>query len=189
MNPIQLVIVASLFLAIAITQRIWTSDEPKFFKIAYTAIVFVPVIGPLAYLWLSNWPTSSPPHLRSNYRGQQLDAELERLYAGRRSRIAAGGREEAELNRKDELGAASRSSIISKIRHPSRAVFAVLLVLGAVFLAQFWLLTILFLRDAWPWVYANFWGASVGSMSILAILLVATPAYFWFAWQKWPNAE
>ena len=187
MQLTQLTVVASLILAIAMTIRIWTSDEHKFFKIGLTAIVFIPVLGPLAYLWISRWPSSSPPHLQSDYRGSQLNAELERLYAGERSRAAAGGRREKEANQKEVTDFRPRGTVLARLRDPSPPVFAVILILGAMFLAHHWLMTSIYLGIKWPWGYPTFWGGSVGTILMLAMLLVATPLYFWYAWKKWPT--
>jgi len=176
---------ASFFVAIAIVHRIWIGDEPRFFKIALTAVVLIPVIGPLSYVWIGNWPPPNPPHLRSNTRRDQLDAELERLYAGKRSRRAAGrANDEAAYATKRDIKPGA--SLISKFRQPSRPLFVIILILGAITLAQFWLLALVFLEYEWPWGYPNYWGGSVGSVLLVAMLLVATPGYFWFAVRKWP---
>jgi hypothetical protein len=178
---------ASLFLAIAIAIRIWTGSEALFFKYALTIVVFIPVIGPLAYLWVSNWPTSSPPQLRSNFRGEQLDAELERLYARRKIPQVTPAKWSGRSFFPRQLSGNGGQSFISRLRQPSGFWFGVILTLGAIFLANWWLLALVFVRAGWPWGYPNFWGGSVGTILIFSMLSIATPLYFLYAWRNWPS--
>ena len=182
----QLIALASLFLAFAIAFHVWASEEPTLFKCALTILVAIPVIGPLAYVWISSWPSSSPRHLRSEFRGAQLDSELERIYSQRRR----PRREWRTWNGKAfvlrQIGQRAGQSFIARLRHPSKPMFALILVLGAIFLARWWLLTLLFLNSGWVWGYPTIWGGSVGTFLFLPMLIVATPLYFWYAWKNWP---
>ena len=187
MNIWILVGLASTFLAAAIIVRIWAGSEPQFFKILLTGLSLIPVLGPLAYFWIANWPSSSPPDLQSHYRGQQLQRELERRDANRREPKPKPGVWNGRSFFSDWLGNKNEKSLISALREPSRPIFIVLLVLGAMFLANWWLSVFLFLRSGWPWGYPTLSGGSMGTVLILAMLLIATPFYFWFAIKKWPE--
>ena len=187
LNIWLVVVLASLFLAIAMAIRIWTGNETRFFKYALTFVVLIPVIGPLAYLWIANWPNSNPPHLRSEFRSDQLDAELNRLRA-RRNRPRAKPRSwSPKLFLFHWLGQGAGQSFIARLRHPSKTWFIITLTIGAMFLANLWLLAFIFVRAGWPWGYPNYWGGSVGTVLIILMLLVATPLYFLYAWRNWPS--
>jgi hypothetical protein len=193
-TPVLVIALASFFLAVVLALHIWSTSEPKFFKALLTILVLVPILGPLAYFWISRWPPSSPEVLRSNYRGQQLDAELSNRGRSRSFYHVT----EASLIEKPQFKKSAKSR---KIRHSSSALFQRKgtrlsrgmffggLVLGAIFLAHFWLLTFLFISVGWPWGYPNYRGESVGTFLILSMLLVATPLYFILAWRHWPTED
>jgi hypothetical protein len=60
-------------------------------------------------------------------------------------------------------------------------------VVGALFLVQYWIRFLALVANGDPWGYENYWGADVGTWLVLAILLIATPAYLFAAWKYWPH--
>ena len=60
---IWVLVIVSEFVAIALARRIWMSDDPTFMKVALTIVAFIPVLGPLAVFWSSNFPPPQPEAL------------------------------------------------------------------------------------------------------------------------------
>ena len=69
----------------------------------------------------------------------------------------------------------------------SRYSYWIFAVLGGLFLLQYWALFIIKYTNGDPWSHRNYWNADVGTYLVLAILLVATPAYLFVLWRNWPN--
>jgi hypothetical protein len=62
------VVLVSEIVACWIIYRVWRSEDFLFFKVAYSAIAVVPVLGPILVLWSSNFPSRLPPELRDQWR-------------------------------------------------------------------------------------------------------------------------
>ena len=69
----------------------------------------------------------------------------------------------------------------------SKKTYWIGLILGGLFLVQFWAQYFISVDAGDPWSHRNYWGADVGTNILLAILLVATPVYFYMAWKHWPG--
>ena len=69
----------------------------------------------------------------------------------------------------------------------SRGWYWTALIVGALFLIQYWAEFFVLVRNGDPWGHKNYWGADVGTYLILAVLVVATPAYLWMAWKHRPK--
>ena len=65
----------------------------------------------------------------------------------------------------------------------SKGVFWTTLVVAALFLVQYWLKFLIAIEAGDAVVHKNYWGQSVGTYLLLAVLLVATPVYFYLAWK------
>jgi hypothetical protein len=61
--------------------RLWRARESAMLKCALTAVLFIPVLGPLFSLWVRNFPPSMPAELmdRSRYSTDVLDRFRYRL--------------------------------------------------------------------------------------------------------------
>lgn len=61
--------------------RLWRARESAMLKCALTAVLFIPVLGPLFFLWIRNFPPSMPAELmdRSRYSTDVLDRFRYRL--------------------------------------------------------------------------------------------------------------
>lgn len=68
--------ITNLTIAIAISElvalyliwRLWKSSDHLFFKLALSFIALIPFLGPIAVLWIANFPSSLPPPLRDQRR-------------------------------------------------------------------------------------------------------------------------
>ena len=69
----------------------------------------------------------------------------------------------------------------------NKKAYWIFLVLGGLFIIQYWAQFFVSLNAGDPWSHKNYWGADVGTSILLAILVVATPIYFFMAWQHWPS--
>ena len=69
----------------------------------------------------------------------------------------------------------------------NKKAYWILLVLCGLFLIQYWAQFFISLDAEDPWSHKNYWGADVGTNILLAILVVATPIYFFVAWKNWPG--
>tara|TARA_R110001599_G_scaffold188304_1_gene382731 strand:+ start:81 stop:479 length:399 start_codon:yes stop_codon:yes gene_type:complete len=65
MNSVGAYIVIALSTAVAgvLMRRLFRSQEVLLLKIALALILLVPILGPLFYLWLGNWPSRLPYRL------------------------------------------------------------------------------------------------------------------------------
>ena len=61
------------------------------------------------------------------------------------------------------------------------------MVLGALFLIQYWAQFFNSVAEGDPWSHKNYWGADVGTNILLAILVVGTPVYCYLGWKHWPR--
>ena len=78
---ILVVVGASLFLSLVLSISCWRSDLSRNWKIVLTAVSLPPVIGPIMYLWIRNFPARPREELRGHGAGigrRFLDAELNR---------------------------------------------------------------------------------------------------------------
>jgi len=69
----------------------------------------------------------------------------------------------------------------------NKKAYWILLFLGGLFLIQYWAQFFVSLNAGDPWSHKNYWGADVGTNILLAILVAATPIYFFMAWKHWPG--
>lgn len=69
----------------------------------------------------------------------------------------------------------------------NKKVYWILLVIGGLCLIQYWAQFYISFKAGDPWSHRNYWGAEVGTNNLLAILIVATPLYFFMAWKHWPG--
>lgn len=70
-----LVVLLSELISLLLLFKYWRSEDFIIFKIVLTVISLIPIFGPLALLWLGNWPDSQPKAFRdeSRYRSDVWD--------------------------------------------------------------------------------------------------------------------
>jgi hypothetical protein len=61
--------------------------------------------------------------------------------------------------------------------------------LGALFLIQYWIEFLSNLESGNIAGYKNYWGADVGVYLLLAVLLILTPTLFYLAWKHFPKSN
>ncbi|WP_200232373.1 hypothetical protein [Rubrivivax gelatinosus] len=47
--------------------KVWSSKDPAFFKIVLTALLFLPVVGPIVVFWICNFPDRLHPDVQARY--------------------------------------------------------------------------------------------------------------------------
>ncbi len=101
---IQIVLVLSAVASLSFLFSLWRSALTRGWKIVFTLLLIPPVIGPLMYLWIRNFP---PPSIESlngrgaGFGGKFLDAELSKKHGGK-TLFDGFNDDEAEENRKRE---------------------------------------------------------------------------------------
>lgn len=187
MDVVSSLILASLLISAVILRQIWISDDSRAMKWALTVLVLVPGIGPIAYIWIGNWPAPNPPHLKSSYRGQQLGAELDRLYQGERTKIA----EDRDSTIEKDVATSDmepKQSLISRFRKPSRIIYFLVLLVGAFLIARYSLEAVSFF-GAGSATFTE--SARMDSRTIARTALLAgfTALYFRYAFKNWPKSS
>jgi hypothetical protein len=69
---LYLMFAASEIAAVWIAIRIWRSDEHRFFKIAFSVLAFIPLLGPLFVLSFFNMPPPNHP-AQKDYQRREAD--------------------------------------------------------------------------------------------------------------------
>ena len=78
---LRITIGLSFLVSVALLWHLWASALPRRGRIAYSVLLLLPILGPLAYLWIRNWPSALPPKLMNRFGGISrvfLDRELSR---------------------------------------------------------------------------------------------------------------
>jgi len=57
------------------------------------------------------------------------------------------------------------------------------LVIGAIAIAGYWWVAIAAIANGKLFAYANYWGAPIGTIGLVIVLTILTPAWFWAAWR------
>lgn len=69
-TTIQVITIAlSEVFAVWLIWRVWNSDEYTLLKIGFSVIALIPVAGPLAVLWIANFPPIQPDGLKDSIGG------------------------------------------------------------------------------------------------------------------------
>ena len=63
MNIIETIVLISYAVSTALLLYLWKSDARFKYKILYSLLLLIPVLGPIAYPWIRHWPSPAPPHL------------------------------------------------------------------------------------------------------------------------------
>jgi hypothetical protein len=61
------VVLVSWLVGAWLVVRVWKTADPPFFKIILTLLAAVPVIGPVAVYWISNFPSRLHPDVQAKY--------------------------------------------------------------------------------------------------------------------------
>lgn len=64
----HLAVAASELVALVLVWRLLKSDEHPVFKIAFSLLAVVPLLGPVLVLWLAHFPGVNPPALQNRHR-------------------------------------------------------------------------------------------------------------------------
>lgn len=67
-NAITFSLATSALASLYLVWRLWRSNDHLFFKIALTAIAFIPFLGPLLVFWISNFTKSQAAVFQDKYR-------------------------------------------------------------------------------------------------------------------------
>lgn len=70
----------------------------------------------------------------------------------------------------------------------SRGWYWAAVLIGAVFLIQYWMEFLVNFESGNVVAYQNFWGADVGIYVLLPVLLIITPMFLYFAWKYFPRS-
>lgn len=62
-TALYILLLLSAVASLALAPRLLRVPDPLPFKIALGLILVLPVVGPLFFLWLFNWPSRTPSHL------------------------------------------------------------------------------------------------------------------------------
>ncbi len=75
MASVVLLTVAALswVLSLYLLYKLWSSVDFLVIKLGLSALLLVPIVGPLAYYWIQSFPESAPPELRSHAYGSYYD--------------------------------------------------------------------------------------------------------------------
>jgi hypothetical protein len=77
MDRLILVLALAELLGLFLMPRLWGRVLPVTTKVGYTLLLLVPVLGPLAYVWILTWPNPQGPELRNDLpRGYYLHNQL-----------------------------------------------------------------------------------------------------------------
>ena len=52
-------VAVSLLVSFGLTPKVLRSDQSVYWKTAYMALLFVPILGPFAFAWLWTWPNTN----------------------------------------------------------------------------------------------------------------------------------
>lgn len=74
-------ICASEVFSVWLVARLWRSDDHLFFKVTLSVLGFVPLLGPLVILWISNFPPVQPPALRDQRGGTDVFERWHLIFA------------------------------------------------------------------------------------------------------------
>lgn len=76
---LQITVGLSFLASVVFLVLLWVSTAARGFKVLYTILLLIPVLGPLAYLWIRFWPNPLPYGLNGVNAGlgrRYLDREL-----------------------------------------------------------------------------------------------------------------
>jgi hypothetical protein len=62
-----LVVLISWLVGAWLVVRVWKTADPPFLKIILTLLAAVPVVGPVAVYWISNFPSRLHPDVQAKY--------------------------------------------------------------------------------------------------------------------------
>jgi hypothetical protein len=69
MTPFKIAVVScSWLLSIYLVWILWRSEQHVFFKVSLTVLVWIPVLGPLLFWWISDFPSKVHPMFRDRSR-------------------------------------------------------------------------------------------------------------------------
>lgn len=66
--PALLVLSISTIAAVWVDVFVWRREDPVLFKLAVTLLSLVPVLGPIAGLWITSFPDKMHPDLQAKYK-------------------------------------------------------------------------------------------------------------------------
>ena len=68
---------------------------------------------------------------------------------------------------------------------PRRLLTRIAIVLGAVTLALYWWQAAVAVGEGRIFAHTNYWNAPIGTLTLLIVLAVLTPAWVWAVWRFW----
>lgn len=68
-TPFKIAVVScSWLLSIYLLWKLWRSEQHAFFKLSLTVLVWIPVLGPLLFWWIADFPPKVHPMFRDQSR-------------------------------------------------------------------------------------------------------------------------
>ena len=92
-----------------------------------------------------------------------------------------------QLTRYKLIALISTLDILISLAKLSKASYWLCAIFGALLLGSYWMVFFVAFVAGEPFSHTTWWNAEVGTYLLLAVLVVATPAYILFLWTQWPN--
>lgn len=177
--PLPIAIAACVAWAVSasLVWSLWKSKEPVWFKIVGTLTAAIPFFGPFLYAFVQ-MPPKIPVHLRATMN-----------HPGRGGRFIGGGSKRFNYDPVFEQTESKQKRFhqFSSRRSQERLTGwqKVGLVGACIFLAIYWTQAIIYLEAGNAWGHGNYWGQPVGTFLLIAVLAVASLAFFVVLWRFW----
>ncbi len=115
LTTFQLVVFGFYVISAVIAVRVWRSHEHLWSKILFTALLLFPILGPLAFLWVRNWPSRLPAELDGQEAGFIGRRYLVRQLSGKSTTV----KEELQhnLDERERRQLAKKRSVARKRRY------------------------------------------------------------------------
>lgn len=169
--------VVSSLIASFLLWEIWRGAEPVVFKVLLTILVLVPILGPISYVWIRNWPEINPARARVDYRRTNYQDDHLIGQDKFRTRLSTDSMSPSRPKSTTDF------TDVNGRRKPKEALFVAGAILGGLALTQLWLLVVLSLTG-WS-DPTDSWAIKVQVFAILAVLVVATLAFIVLVWRRW----
>jgi len=177
--PLPLVIIACVSWAFSagLVWSLWKSKEPPWFKIVGTLTAAIPFFGPFLYAFVQ-----MPPNIPVNLRATMN-------HRGRGGRFIGFGSKQFNYDPIFDQAESEVQRVSSGLPQPGRRLLTawekVGLLVACIFLAIYWTQALSYLESGDAWGHRNYWGQHIGTFLLIAVLAVASVAFFVVVWRFW----
>lgn len=180
--PLPMWILIGLCWAISVwlALSLWKSKEPVWFKIVGTLVALIPIFGPPLYYFLE-MPPRHPSKLR---------ATMNHSGTGGRFIGFGSGRFNFDPVPDEKKSGASASPEDNTSSQPKRRLTGwekVGLLVAFIFLTIYWTKALSYLKSENPWGHNNYWGQSVGTFLLIAMVMAGSAALIAILWRFWAS--